>query len=258
MPVAAKGYRDYANADTGVRRFYERNHRQQTLAFARDKHEQYGRLRLGEMGVWECCEHLDALLDESDPDTDLSQLDHCLQTAESIRADGHPDWFVLAGLVHDLGKALCVHGEPQWAVTGDTFPLGCAFSDAIVYPEYFAGNPDAANPGLSTKFGIYGPGCGLDNVTLSWGHDEYMYLVTKDYLPEEALYMIRYHSFYAGHSTSAYDHLKDERDFRMFEWVRRFNRYDLYTKHDAPPDKAALKPYYEDLISRYFPDEIPW
>ena len=243
MDKADEGYRDYANADAGVRRFYEDNHRKQTLAFALDKKDQYGPLRKGVMGVWECCENLDALLDESDPDTNLSQLEHCLQTAESIRADGHPDWFVLAGLVHDLGKALCVYGEPQWAVTGDTFPLGCAFSDAIVYPEYFAGNPDASNPGFSTKFGIYRPGCGL---------------VTKDYLPEEALYMIRYHSFYAGHSTPAYDHLKDKRDFRMFEWVRKFNRYDLYTKHDAAPNKAALRPYYEDLIARYFPDEIPW
>ena len=30
----------------------------------------------------------------------------------------------------------------QWAVVGDTFPLGCRFSDTIVYPELFAENPD--------------------------------------------------------------------------------------------------------------------
>ena len=93
---------------------------------------------------------LDTLVDASDPDTRLSQIEHCLQTAEGIRQDGHPDWFVLAGLVHDLGKILCLFGEPQWAVTGDTFVLGCAFRDAIVYPEYFAANPDAANPDFST------------------------------------------------------------------------------------------------------------
>ena len=251
-------YRDYANADAGVRRFYEQNHERQTLAFAREKRDAYGQLGQRCMGVWACCEYLDTLIDESDPDTSLSQIEHCLQTAEAIRADGHPDWFILAGLMHDLGKILCLFGEPQWAVTGDTFPLGCAFSDAIVYPEYFAANPDTKNPELSTRFGIYEPGCGLDNVVLSWGHDEYMYRVAKDYLPTEALYMIRYHSFYPGHSTPAYDHLKNDHDFRMFEWVRKFNPYDLYTKHDAPPDAAALRPYYEDLIARYFPDEIDW
>ena len=45
---------------------------------------------------------------------------------------------------------------------------------------------------------------------LSWGHDEYLYQVVKDYLPEEALYMIRYHSFYAGHREGAYDHLMND------------------------------------------------
>ena len=256
--MSAEAYRDYANAEAGVRDFYRHNHAHQTLDFARAKHAQYGALNTASMGIWEACEMLDTLVDSSDPDTSLSQIEHCLQTAEGIRQDGHPDWFVLAGLVHDLGKILCLFGEPQWAVTGDTFVLGCGFRDAIVYPEYFAANPDAANPDFNTPLGIYEPGCGLDNVTLSWGHDEYMYLVAKDYLPEPALAMIRYHSFYPGHSTPAYDALMGPDDQARLEWVRRFNRYDLYTKHDVAPDIAALRPYYEDLIARYFPPEIAW
>jgi hypothetical protein len=50
---------------------------------------------------------------------------------------------------------------------------------------------------FSTKFGVYKPNCGLENVMMSWGHDEYMYQVlkhNKTTLPEEALYMIRYAS----------------------------------------------------------------
>lgn len=256
--MTAEAYRDYANAEAGVRDFYRQNHVGQTLEFARAKRTQYGALKNARMGIWEACEMLDTLVDESDPDTRRSQIEHCLQTAEGIRQDGHPDWFVLTGLVHDLGKILCLFGEPQWAVTGDTFVLGCAFPDAIVYPEYFAANPDAANADLNTPLGIYAQGCGLDNVTLSWGHDEYMYLVAKDYLPEPALAMIRYHSFYPGHSTDAYDALMGPEDQARLAWVRRFNRYDLYTKHDVAPDIAALRPYYEDLIARYFPPEIAW
>ena len=256
--MSAEAYRDYANAEAGVRDFYRHNHAHQTLDFAVAKRAKYGALNTASMGIWEACEMLDTLVDASDPDTSLSQIEHCLQTAEGIRQDGHPDWFVLAGLVHDLGKILCLFGEPQWAVTGDTFVLGCAFRDAIVYPEYFAANPDAANPDFNTPLGIYEPGCGLDNVTLSWGHDEYMYLVAKDYLPEPALAMIRYHSFYPGHSTPAYDALMGPDDQARLDWVRRFNRYDLYTKHDVAPDIAALRLYYEDLIGRYFPPEIAW
>jgi len=66
------------------------------------------------MGIWEAMEFLNSLVDDSDPDTDLSQLEHLLQTAEQIRHDGHPRWFILTGLIHDLGKILCLFGEPQW------------------------------------------------------------------------------------------------------------------------------------------------
>ena len=118
------------------------------------------------MGVWEAAEFLNTLIDDSDPDTDLSQLAHLLQTSEQIRGDGHPRWFVLAGFVHDLGKVLCLFGEPQWAVVGDTFPVGCAYSDKIVFPEYFEDNPDKQNAELQTPLGIYEEGCGLDKVML--------------------------------------------------------------------------------------------
>ena len=210
------------------------------------------------MGIWEACEYLNPLIDDSDPDTESSQIIHCLQTAEAIRADGHPGWFILTGLIHDLGKTLCLFGEPQWAVTGDTFPLGCAFQESIVYPEYFEANDDTGIDRYQSPLGIYDEHCGLDKVTLSWGHDEYMYLVAREFLPTEALYMIRYHSFYAGHSSHAYDALFDDHDREMFDWVRLFNRYDLYTKQDVCPDIVALRPFYQDLINQYFPDKIAW
>ena len=80
------------------------------------------------MGIWQAMQLLEELIDDSDPDTDLSQIQHALQTAEAIRRDGHPDWFILTGLIHELGKVLCLFDEPQWAVVGDAFPVGCRFS----------------------------------------------------------------------------------------------------------------------------------
>jgi inositol oxygenase len=241
-----------------VREFYRLNHAHQTRAFVERKKRQYLALNQRRMGIWEALEYLDTLVDDSDPDTGLSQIEHCLQTAEAIRADGQPRWFVLVGLIHDLGKILCLYGEPQWAVVGDTFPVGCAWSDKIVYPELFEANPDATVPAYQTRAGIYEEGCGLDKVHLSWGHDEYLHRVAKDYLPEEALYMIRYHSFYACHRERAYEHLMNDRDRRMFEWVRAFNPYDLYSKSDRRPDAKALRPYYEELIGEYFPAQVSW
>jgi inositol oxygenase len=241
-----------------VREFYRLNHRYQTLDFVRAKKKEYLPLRKRRMGIWEAMEFLNSLVDDSDPDISLSQIEHLLQVAEAIRRDGHPRWFILTGLIHDLGKVLCLFGEPQWAVVGDTFPVGCAFSDKIVFPQFFADNPDSQVPEYQTRCGIYEEGCGLDNVHLSWGHDEYLYHVVKDYLPPEGLAMIRYHSFYPGHRENAYAHLMNDHDREMFAWVRAFNPYDLYTKSPERPEVERLRPFYEELIAEYFPPVLQW
>ncbi|MDR3633951.1 MAG: inositol oxygenase family protein [Isosphaeraceae bacterium] len=252
-------FRDYReDVRPGVREFYRLNHERQTLAFVRAKRAQYLPKSQRLMGIWEAMEFLNTLVDDSDPDTELSQIEHLMQTAEAIRADGHPRWFVLTGLIHDLGKVLCLFGEPQWAVVGDTFPVGCRYSDKVVFREFFAANPDFAVPEYQTPCGIYAEGCGLDRVHLSWGHDEYLYHVVRDYLPDEGLAMIRYHSFYAAHREGEYQRLMNERDREMLEWVRTFNPYDLYSKGHERPDVRALTPYYQELIAEFFPERLAW
>ena len=256
---SAEEFRNYrADANPTVENFYRLNHQHQTLDFVLGKKAEYLPLQRKRLSVWAALEFLNTLVDDSDPDTDLSQIEHAMQAAEAIRADGHPRWFILTGLMHDLGKMLCLFGEPQWAVVGDTFPVGCAWADKIVYSEFFDANPDKNNPKLQTKMGIYPVGCSLEDIHLSWGHDEYLYHVTKNYLPEPALYMIRYHSFYPGHKENAYPYLMSDHDREMFDWVRKFNPYDLYSKGNSRPDVAALMPYYKELIDEYFPAEINW
>jgi len=222
------------------------------------KEKDYFGLNKGMKTIWEAAEFLNTLVDDSDPDTDLTQIEHLLQTSEAIRKDGHPRWFVLTGFIHDLGKVLCLYGEPQWGVVGDTFPVGCAYSDQIVFPEYFKSNPDYNHPVYSTKNGIYEPNCGLDNVTMSFGHDGYIYEVMKPYMPPESLAMLRYHSFYAWHRHGAYRHLMNKHDEEMLHWVNKFNPYDLYSKGHTKPDFKELKPYYDDLFAEFFPEKIAW
>jgi inositol oxygenase len=254
-----EGFRDYATpARPCVRDFYRENHTRQTLDFVLRKKQEYLPPRRTRMGVFQAMEHLTELVDDSDPDLDLPQIDHALQTAEALRADGRPRWMILTGFLHDLGKVLCLFGEPQWAVVGDTFPVGCAFSEKIVLPELFAGNPDRRHPVRSTRLGIYAEGCGLDRVHLSWGHDEYLYQVLRDHLPEEALAIIRYHSFYALHREGAYEHLLDARDRALLRHVRDFNPYDLYSKSERRPDREALAPYYQALVAEFLPPTLQW
>jgi inositol oxygenase len=250
----AKAKEDYRNYDhparDTVREFYRQNHRYQTHEFVCQKRDEFLSLDRRQMSVFEALDFLNTLVDDSDPDIDLDQLQHLLQTSEAIRADGHEDWFVLTGLIHDLGKVLCLYGEPQWAVVGDTFPSGCQFSERIVYPEFFVENSDVNDPQYNTQLGVYEESCGLRNVKMSWGHDEYLYHIMKKYLPEPALYMIRFHSFYAWHREGEYDWLCDDHDREMLPWVQKFNPYDLYSKNPQPPDWKELRPYYTDLIQK--------
>lgn len=257
--AGAKPFRDYrANVRPGVAEFYRQNHANQTLDFVLAKKRQYLARDKRRMGIWEAMEFLNTLVDDSDPDTDLSQIEHLMQCSEAIRGDGHPRWMIVTGLIHDLGKVLCLFGEPQWAVVGDTFPVGCRYSEKIVFPEFFADNPDSRVPEYQTPCGIYAEHRGLDDVHLSWGHDEYLYHVVRDYLPDEGLAMIRYHSFYPCHREGEYTHLMTGHDHRMMDWVRKFNPYDLYSKGHGRPDVAALAPYYRDLIAEFFPAELAW
>lgn len=77
--------------------------------------EEYGKLNKAEMGIWECCELLNEVVDDSDPDLDEPQIEHLLQTAEAIRKD-YPDqdWLHLTALIHGiyymLGNIFCSIG----------------------------------------------------------------------------------------------------------------------------------------------------
>jgi len=258
-------YRNYTNSDRHdtVAMCYKAMHENQTVAHVqacREKYEKFGRM---EITLKDAFKLLDKLVDDSDPDTDLPNSFHNFQTAERIRAawpDEKYDWFHLIGLLHDIGKVLYFFGEPQWSVVGDTFPVGCPFSEKCVFPEFFVNNPDCVRGSLNyklyqtTKYGMYKANCGFENLLMSYGHDEYIYRFLKAHsknLPEEALYIARFHSFYPWHKEGAYEYLASQKDRDMLKWLKEFNRFDLYSKSDNIPDIERLMPYYEGLFAKY-------
>ncbi|KAK4374188.1 hypothetical protein RND71_004865 [Anisodus tanguticus] len=217
------------------------------------------------MSIWECCELLNDVVDDSDPDLDEPQIQHLLQSAEAIRKDyPNEDWLHLTALIHDLGKIIVLPkfgGLSQWAVVGDTFPVGCAFDESTIHHKYFKENQDYENPIYNTKNGIYSEVCGLENVMMSWGHDDYMYMVAKENgttLPSAGLFIIRYHSFYPLHTKGAYKHLMNDEDKENLKWLHIFNKYDLYSKSKVHVNVEEVKPYYMSLIEKYFPAKLRW
>ena len=245
----------------------------QTLEFYKRMEKKYdfsnGQFR-SLMTIEEAFEELENYVDASDPDLALPNLLHLLQTAEGIRRANLPDWMQLTGLLHDMGKIMFLWGteedgqdgtssnSKQWALGGDTFVLGCKIpDDAVVFPEFNKLNPDMSHPVYQTKFGIYKPNCGIDQLKWAWGHDEYMYrmlVANKTTLPQEALDMIRFHSAYPMHEKGAYRYFFASGDEERIEWVKLFNRFDLYTKdeeYDLRDKLDDLMPYYRSLMAKY-------
>jgi inositol oxygenase len=194
-------------------------------------------------------------------------------------------WFPLAGLIHDLGKVCSTEafGErPQWACVGDTWATGCAPDPANIFfaKNFFEDNPDSTNPEYMTKHGIYAPHCGLDELLVSFGHDEYLAIVLNAHnadlaeqaaagkptppkrIPDEAIYMIRFHSFYPWHSPRGegrgYTHFANEKDWRCLPLVKALQKADLYSKSPNMPPIEELQAFYGKLMDDHFSAQVRW
>jgi len=230
---------------------------------------QYLDNRAREMTIAEAMALCDDIVDQSDPDlVDEPQIKHAVLSALGAKSSGLPEWSIAVGFIHDVGKLLIKSGLPQAFVVGDEWPVGCAPSEKIVCAHFFVENPDTAHPVYGTPLGIYEPGCGLDNVVMSFGHDEYLYRVLSDAvadggcaLPPEALHPVRYHSAYVIHTEGEYDHLLNARDRQWMPILHAFRDHiDLYTKRADPGRIEDHLPGIWQVVHRYIrPDcKLRW
>lgn len=265
-----RNYPDSASGTDGTRiaDTYKKARMNQTVDYVQRMHQKYLKFNK-KMLIWDIFDELDKLVDSSDPDLlGVSNVHHLIQTAEGLRKDGYPEDIQLTGLLHDLGKILYKWGcdedgttlKEQWGLVGDTFVVGCKIPDVVVYPEFNSLNPDMSNPNYNTELGIYQQNCGLDNVLVSFGHDEYLYQVlqhpnNKNSLSDECKYIVRFHSLYPWHDKDAYSYLESEKDRLMKPYVKQFNTYDLYTKEYTLYNLDDYREYYGGLFNKYFESE---
>ncbi|MEL6923685.1 MAG: inositol oxygenase family protein, partial [Bacteroidota bacterium] len=255
-------YRDYTDVKAAVKGHYKKMRLYQTLDYVTRMKQKY--LSFDKpLHLWDAMEKLDDLIDVSDPDLDLPNVQHLIQSAEAIRADQRPDWMQLVGLIHDLGKVMYLWGSDedgtsqaeQWGLVGDIFAVGCALPDTLVYSEFNELNPDMQHATYGSDYGIYEPNCGIDQLQLAWGHDEYLYQVLSNHkdnkIPKAGMVMIRYHSFYPWHTEGSYQHLLRPEDEQYREWINDFNTYDLYTKCDRITPLDSLKDHYLPIAEKY-------
>ena len=260
----AKKLRDYTDKEPQFR-FYMEQHANQTYDFVKSKLDEYQTVQHTQMKMSKALQLMDLFVDPSDPDVSSANSIHAYQTAERVRAE-HPDdeEMQICGLIHDLGKVLFSFGEPAWAVVGDTFVVGCEFPKSIVYYEdTMHENPDYYHPIYSSKYGVYAPNCGIENVLLSFGHDEYLYRVLQSnsnhLLSKRYQQIIRFHSCYPWHTGNAYSHLEQSSDSDLKQLVLEFNKYDLYSKQDTEfVLTREIRHYYKALLEKYFPEPLNW
>lgn len=262
--TTTKTFRNYdqGGITAAVKEHYRKMRSRQTLEYVQRMQKKY--LTFDKpMDLWDAMEKLNVLVDVSDPDLDLPNIQHLIQSAEALRADKRPDWMQLVGLIHDLGKVMFLWGADedgtsqaeQWGLVGDVFIVGCQLPDTCVYPEFNSLNPDMQDERYNTPLGIYEPECGLDSTTLAWGHDEYLYQVLKNHptnkIPKAGMIMVRYHSFYPWHTGGSYKEICNEIDEQYKEWILDFNQYDLYTKSPKIYDLSDVRAYYEPIAEKY-------
>ena len=247
------------NKDSVEYTLYRDMHLNQTLEFVIQKKNEYSLLNKTRMTMKKALSLLNNFVDPSDPDVDVSNLTHAYQTAERIRME-YPEnkEYQLLGLIHDVGKILYTFKEPGWAVVGDTYVMGCRFPESIVFYETLKHSPDYNR---YDTMGIYKPGCGLDKLVISFGHDEYLYMVldgNNHLFPRKYMDIIRYHSLYPWHTEGEYMEFMTDRDQQTLNNVKEFNQFDLYSKNDRIVIDQGVVDYYNNLLDIYFPDEFRW
>ncbi|MBP9680805.1 MAG: hypothetical protein KBD76_05335 [Bacteriovorax sp.] len=178
----------------------------------------------GEKTIYECLEMLALVVDPSDTELfTTNQLIHSLQVAEMMEKDGLSNEWIIIGLVHDLGKILLLTNE---------------LAENVVGPNIY----------LSKK----NEQPGLDNLILSWNHDEYIYMKIGHLFRSEMSNLLRYHSL-------RYENCLELMSAENIKWVNdyllKFRYYDLTSKSVYYYPKKSLKDY-RDLIDAYFPSAV--
>lgn len=264
----------------------------QTMDFAARQRARFAQLSNATLSPFEALALLDSVPRPSGdfPDT-LSTVSHALLTAQWCRHEfPGADWAPLVGLMHDLGRLLshpkcasapaamhaacapaaapphshwarCRWGsEPAWAVTSESYPLGCRFAETISGYFFLHACPDRRCSAYASPAGIYRAGCGLDSTHFTWTGPEYLSLVLAQNgarLPFAATFLLRYQNFESAISDGAYRLLMSDADSRCLPLLRKFAAVKRAAAAGAGPPHACshaeLVALCTAAMHKYFP-----
>ncbi len=200
-------------------------HAAQTTAEAAALRHKYRQPIFGEIPTWSLFEMMARVIDTADDRLYCtSQEIHMLQVVEAMAADGMAsDEFILAALVHDLGKVCMLKGES---------------AENVTY--------------MNSLLATGEPGCGLDQCTLQWSCDDLAWSRLKNHLPPQIAWLVRYH----GIEPELCAPYMDAQDRDLAErYLTPFQMYDLFSKSPFKRPRGRLEDY-RPIIEKYLPPRI--
>ena len=259
--------RNYAEAPRNVREHYKNQHSLLTPSIARTYVEHEDRLDtaavmatadeiLGlETPVLELLNVCAETTDLSDPDFGRGQHLHAFQAAKAaqrcVEREGCPSWFPCLALLHDLGKARNImRGWPLWSLVGDSYPLNAPI-EAAALPFGSEHMSNGVFPDIRVVPALE---CGFESMLWA-GHDEVIYRALRrssTSIPHVALYIARFHSFYAWHRHNSYSDYANMRDIEMLDLLCKFSECDLYSKDDAVcEEEPSLEAEFNEFMHEH-------
>ncbi|KAF4729356.1 hypothetical protein FOZ63_016485, partial [Perkinsus olseni] len=232
--AATRKYPAYRSRMLKISESIDVGHREMSIEdVLRKRREHAGTVIFGSnITMWQVVEKLALTVDRSDAALGTtSQFVHSLQVYEAMLANNKTEeWYLLLGILHDVGKTLSLTGEDDLYVDGSNLILSCPAEHA-----------------------------GLDACVVTYSHDEFGYQKFLEScpgvdLPEEFLYGVRYHSLH-----SVDPRWLSEKDVQNFAWLfDDFTVYDHGTKNglNTPPLEVMFSA--RRLVDKWFPDPIVW
>jgi len=265
------------STDTPTRRqHYKQSWARQSLDYVLKMREKYSGFNLCKMNICEALQlmknlpcHRFKLKSENGSDNqEISIRTFLFTMAEEARLDGHPDWFQLVALIHDLGRVIKLINvsssndfqDYDWTIAIMSRVIGCNPSRSTSFKEFSYLRSDSQDNRYNTNLGIYHEGCGIENLLLSWTGQEYLHNMLKHNevgIPDEGIAIIRYFLLNEWHTHDEFHSFQSVDDEDLKSLVLDF--YDLRQRVERNLNKELSdkdcdklwKTHYEWIATKY-------
>jgi len=260
--------------DTPQRRqHYKQSWARQSLDYVLKMREQYSGFRLHKMNISKAlnlmknlpCHCFKIKSENVSNNQEVSIRTFLFTMAEEARLCGHPDWFQLVALIHDLGRVIKVidassFQDYDWTIAIMSRVVGCNPSRSTSFKEFSYLRSDSHDSRYNTDLGIYHEGCGIENLLLTWTGQEYLHSMLKHNkvdIPYEGLSIIRYFLLNEWHTHSEFQEFQSLDDEGLKSLVLDFYNLRQRVKRNLSKELSdedcdnLWKTHYEWIAMKY-------